>query len=338
MATRWLLIATFGDEERDDPTVIGVGSVPKAMIPLATVLGRGRYLDDVRAVIARVLASKEKVITLSSDGRRRMIGDPLIAYSGLVHGLYFWMGAPEENPPARDPAGAWYFNLTTGKIAGSDDLLDLYGVPAEERRKERNTAEAFERLQTNADESAALAKIVRAEPGTLHQATWTVKRDDDELRAANFACRMVRQTAEDGSPEVCLRGITHDIGPADQTPSAPAPLVLAKQVLLAERDPGEHRAIVDLRNFRLVRWLDDPMPEVAWEADCLYEPAIHPEDLPKAKAMSAALAAPGAVVKTLRLRTIEGDWIPVDVEARLLLLDQLTTAALVTVTASPQGV
>jgi hypothetical protein len=27
-------------------------------------------------------------------------------------------------------AGAWYFNLTTGAIGGSDDLLDLYGEPS----------------------------------------------------------------------------------------------------------------------------------------------------------------------------------------------------------------
>jgi hypothetical protein len=337
MAQRWLLIATFSDEEQDEPTVIGMGSVPKAMTPLATVLGRGKYLDDVRAVISRVLASKEKVVTASSDGLRRMIADPLIAYSGLVHGVYFWMGGPDEEPPVRDPAGAWYFNLTTGKIAGSDDLLDLYGVAPEDRRQERNTAEAFGRLRTNADESAALAKIVRAKPGTLHQATWTVARDDGQLRAANFACRMVSQVGEDGAAEVCLRGITHDIGPAHETPSAPAPLVLAEQVLLAERDPGEHRAIVSLKDFQLLRWLDDPMPGVAWENDSLYEPAIHPEDVPTAKAMSADLATPGRVVQTLRLRSVDGDWMSVEVSARLLLLDQLTTAALVTVTASPSS-
>jgi hypothetical protein len=335
MAARWLLIETFGGVGREEPTVIGVGSVPKGMVALSSVLGRGKYLDDVRALIARVAMSGERVVSASHDGRRQMIGDPLIAYSGRIHGVYAWLGELSEEPPPRDPAGAWCFNLTTNKISGSDGLLDLYGVDPQKRRSERLTAEAFGRLITNADESAALAKIVRAEVGTEHQATWTVKRDDDQLRAANFACRMIQEVGEGGGPEVVLRGITHDIGPAEQTPSAPVRHVLAQQVLLAEKDPGEHRAIVDLRTFKLLRWLDEPMPGVAWENDSVHPPAIHPADIQTAKDMSAALAAPGRVMNTLRLQSVEGDWMPVMVEARLLLLDQITTAALVTLTTSP---
>ena len=54
MAERWLLIETFGGKGRDEPTVIGVGSTPKGMVPLSSVLGRGRYLGDARALLARV--------------------------------------------------------------------------------------------------------------------------------------------------------------------------------------------------------------------------------------------------------------------------------------------
>ena len=48
-------------------------------------------------------------------------------------------------PPGRDPAGAWHFNLTTDTIGGSTELLDLYGVPPEDRQTERATAEASDR-------------------------------------------------------------------------------------------------------------------------------------------------------------------------------------------------
>jgi hypothetical protein len=65
----------------------------------------------------------------SPDGARQPIGDPLVAFSGNVHGVYAWIGYPDEEPPQRDPAGVWYLNLTTGKTGGPDDLLDLYGVP-----------------------------------------------------------------------------------------------------------------------------------------------------------------------------------------------------------------
>jgi hypothetical protein len=330
MAERWLLVETFGGEGHLEPTVIGLGSSPKRMVPLASVLARGRSLDDVRALVARVVTTGEPVRTTSADGARQLIGDPLIAYSGRVHGVYVWSGRPDEQAPPRDPAGAWYFNLTTGKIGGSDDLLDLYGVAAEERRTERVTAEAFGRLITNADESAALAVIVNAHPGAEHQATWTVRRDDGQLRAANFAARAVTETTPDGDQHVVVRGITHDIGPAETTPSAPPRMVLAQQVLAAEQEPGKHRAIVNLRTLSLLRWVDDPMPGIAWENHAEHPPAIHPEDLTVAKGMSAQLATAGRVSRVLRLRGTSGEWVTVQVEASLMLLDQHTTAGLVT--------
>jgi hypothetical protein len=167
VADRWLLIEVFGGEGHEEPTVIAVGQTPKRMVPLASVLGRGRYLDDVRALVARVALSREPVRTRSADGRRELVGDPLVSFAGWVHGVYVWTGIPGEEPPQRDLAGAWYFNLTTDKIGGSDDLLDLYGVAPEDRRPERVTAEAFARLITNADEAKALAMLVRSQPG-LH--------------------------------------------------------------------------------------------------------------------------------------------------------------------------
>ena len=334
LVNRWLLIETFGGEGHQEPSVIGVGRTVKRMIPLASVLGRGHYLDDVRAIVARVVQTGQPVRDMTHDGKRQMIGDPLISYAGRIHGVYAWTGGPEEEPPARDPAGAWYLNLTTDQIGGSDDLLDLYGVKPEDRRTKRHLAELFGRLITNADESAGLALVVRSRPGEEHQATWSVRRDDGELRAANFACRAVAEQGENGQTHVVVRGITHDIGPADQTPSAPPRMVLAQQVLTAERQPGTHRAIINLHNLRLIRWVDGPLPGVAWEYDPQHEPAIHPEDLPAAKEMSARLVT-GRVEGTLRLRSVTGGWMHVTFSANLILLDQHTTAALVAVSAPP---
>ncbi len=336
MAERWLLIETFGGDGRVEPTVIGVGSTPKRMVSLTSVLGRGRYLEDVRALVARVAASGSSVRTTTRDGARQLWGDPLVSFSGNVHGVYAWLGLPEEPPPPRDLAGAWYFNLTTGKIGGSDDLLDLYAVAPEQRRSERVIAEAFGRLITNADESAALAVIVNARPGAEHQATWSVRRDEGQIRAANFAARAVVERTLDGEEHVVLRGITHDLGPAESTPSAPPRMVLAQQVLAAEQEPGKHRAIVNLRTLTLLRWVDDPMPGVAWENDAEHPPAIHPGDLTLATQMSAQLATAGRVRRELRLRSTSGEWLTVQIEASLMLLDQHTTAALVTLSQVPQ--
>lgn len=195
-------------------------------------------------------------------------------------------------------------------------------------------AEAFQRLIANADEAAGLAVIVRAQPGVEHQATWTVRRDDGELRAANFACRSVQAINDQGDLEVVLRGITHDIGPAGTTPSAPPQMVLAQRVLAAEKEPGRHRAIVNLRTLTLLRWVDDPLPGVAWENDRQHPPAIHPDDIPAAKTLSKDLARHTRVTGILRLRSVTGEWMQVQLEASLMLLDQHTTAALVIVSTS----
>ena len=332
MADRWLLIETFGGEYHEEPTVIAVGRTVKRMVPLDTVLGRGSYLEDVRALVARVADSGETVRAMSSNGRRQLIGVPLRVFTGRVHGVYAWTGDPGEEPPPRDPAGAWYFNLTRDLTVRSDDLLDLYGVPPADRQNERRIAEMFARLITNSDEAAALAVMVRSRPGDEHQATWGIRRPDGQLRAGNFAARVIAEPAgEAGQTEILIRGITHDIGAAEETPSAPPRMVLAQQVIAAEAVPGKHRAIINLRRLNLMRWVDDPMPGVAWQLDAEHPPAIHPDDLPAAKQMSAGLAAGTSVEGVLRVRSVTGGWMPLAVVANLIILDQHTTAALVTV-------
>lgn len=326
---RWLLIETFGPVQ-SEPTVIGVGNSTRNMVPLRTVL-RGQSLSAIQAAVTRVRGSGERIDAI--DGGRRLIAEPLFTFAGDIHGVYAWTGASRDDVPERTPAGAWQFNLTTDKIAGSDDLLDLYGVPPEERRSERNTAEAFGRLITNADESAALALIVQAEAGSEHRATWTVRRDDGQLRAAHFSCRAIAEANDQGTLEVVLRGITQDIGPTATTPSAPPPVILAQQVLAGLAEPGTHRAIINLRTLRLIRWMsgDTPAPGIAWENDPDDPIAhwIHPDDLPLANAVTTSLVRGKASV-VLRFRTTDRSWRQVPVTAHLVLLDSNTTAALLT--------
>jgi len=98
----------------------------------------------------------------------------------------------------------------------------------------------------------------------------------------------------------------------------------------ADDRPGWHRAIVDHANLSLVRSVDPPMPGIAWEIDPPHRPAIHRADLRRAREMSARLATSSHVEGVLRLRTAQGGWQAVQVTASLMLLDQHTTAALVT--------
>jgi hypothetical protein len=108
-------------------------------------------------------------------------------------------------------------------------------------------------------------------------------------------------------------------------------VALAQRVIMAEREPGRHRAIVDLRTLDVLRWIDEPPPGVAWEANGAHRPAIHRADLRTAVQMSRLLADEDRVEETLRVRAVSGEWTAVSVTAALMLLDQHTTAALVTV-------
>lgn len=335
MAADWLLVETFGGVRRE-PTVLAVGSYPRNMVSVRSVLGRGPFLSDVLGVIARVVGGRASVEVRTTTGKRRVIAHPLLTYGGLVHGAHVWVGPLDEEPPARDPAGAWHINLTRHVSSRSDDLLRLYGTRPDRWRNEHDLAElfAYQRLQTNSDEAKALALIVNAKAGVEHLATWTVNRDDGVRRAVHFACRCVEVEAPNGRVELIVRGITHDIGLAESVPAAPPPIpvLLAQQVLAAEATPGRWRAIVDLRTMRLLKWLDNPMPGVAWTLDAPHRPAIHRDDLRSAVGLSDDLALRGRAEGFLRLRSEDGGWMKVGVSAALMALDQHTTAALVTLT------
>lgn len=333
VANDWLLIETFGGHH-PEPTVMAVGSNPKNWIPLKKIIGRGRYLDDVRALVARVVAARTTIRANTTDGQRVMIGHPVPTFGGTIHGVHAWVGKPTEEPPPRDPVGGWHVNLTRSVSSRSDELLDLYGQAPETRRNEHDLSQlfAYGRLKTNTDEARALAMLVKAKPGLEHVATWTVVWDDGTRRAAHFACRCVEEENEAGSVDVVVRGITHDIGPAENVPTAPPPrpVLLAQQVLRAEQTRDRWRAIVILRTMRLLRWIDDPMPGIAWELESRYPPAMHRRDLATAANMRTEIAGSERVTSELRFRAANGGWMRVLVTASLMALDEYTTAALVT--------
>jgi len=334
MSNRWLLVETFGG--RPGPSLIAVGSTPKKMIPLASVLGRGHNLELVTAAVTQVHRSEAPTEIESDDHHHRVIAHPLMAFTAHVHGAFVWVGGIDTEPPSRDLAGAWHFNLTTDTIGGSSELLDLYGVLPEHRQTERATAEAFERLIPNSDASAALAILVRSHPGDEHQAVWAIRRDDGQVRAGHLSCRAIEETHK-GQRQVVLRGITHDIGAAEETPAAPPPPILEQRLVESMAEPGAYRALVNLKNLRILRWIDTPMPRLAWR-HAPGSPApdvwIHPEDEKLARQLSEDLSS-GHAQASLRLADIDGGWIPVTVVANIVLLDQHTTAGLFTLRLGP---
>jgi len=327
--TKWILVECFSGAPG---AVIALGAAPKSFVPLTNILRNPLSLADAESALARACASGSTVARRSSDHRRRVLAEPLFIEPGKTHAVRLWVGPLEEAVAPRDSVGAWYFNLATNRSVRSDELLDMYGVVEQDLEREQAIAGAFTRLITNRDESAALAKIVNSEPGTEHQAVWTLRRDDGALRAAHFACRINAETTRAGSREVLARGVLQDIGAADAVSAAPPPMILEYRLLEAATAPGEYRAIINLRTLRLIRWIGPPMPDIAWE-DRRGQPApqLHPEDIALAKAIAEELSRNRAQ-GVLRLRRVDGGWQSLRVRAALMALDQYTTAGLVTVT------
>ena len=320
----WCLIETFGLKP---PTLIGLGSRPRNMVPLEKFFARNRAsLTAAQTAIGQVTSTVEPYDAIVTGGRR-CLAHPLRAYDGRVNGTWRWLGAHNApEPPPHDLAGAWYFNRTTVEVAGSDELLDLYHQPKDERRTKRAMGEAFTRLAAGPDASDALAKIVQSQPGSEHQAVWTVVCDDGDRRAAHFSCRAILHETPDG-PQIVMHGITHDIGPADDVPQAPQLAVLERRVLDAAVRPGTHRAIVDVRSGRIIQWVDSPPTVIDWAVPGV--DIFHPDDASRVQDLNRLVD--GAATATIRLRGTDTPWRPVKVTSQPMLLDNATTAALWTI-------
>ncbi|MBU3061929.1 DUF5593 domain-containing protein [Nocardia sp. NEAU-G5] len=307
MATKWLLLEMFRGRR---PTVIAVGRAPKKFVPLDSIIKNRTTLAEARVAIAEAAATYRQVDRVSADGTRRTIAVPLVISPNHLHGVMLRSGPPTEAVPPRDRAGAWVFDLTADTSRRSDDLLALMGYPPEEfdALREHSIAAVFaEPLTPNyAKQGDSLARLVQAEDGAETQQVWTIQRQDGELRAAHYSCRMVHETGPDAKVEKLLRGITHDIGPATETPVAPPVTILEHRVLDTSADEGEYRVIMNARTLQLLRWMGRPMPGIAWEG--LQDeptPAIHPDDIGIARAMSEALRE-GRSEGRMRVRALDG--------------------------------
>jgi hypothetical protein len=327
--SEWLLVETFVGS-RAETTLIAVGNSPRRMVPLRNLL-RGRSLGDIEAAVATVRQSRQPLESLVSG--RRVLAHPLSTFAGHLNGIWIWTGAVSADVPPRGAAGAWQIDLDTDTVSASPELLDFYRVPPDDRRTRRSLAEGFTRLVISADEPSVLAAIVEGRPGQTHQTTWTIRLDDGELRAAQIAYRIVEDETTTGDIRPILLGITQDIGPAANTASATAPAGMAQKLLDGLAEPGQYRAIVNLRTLRLLRWVegDKPPTGIAWQHDPDDGTAhwIHPDDIGLAKAMIARLGR-GKAESTLRFRTTRGAWRHVPVTAHLIELDASTNAALMT--------
>ncbi|AHH21463.1 hypothetical protein NONO_c66960 [Nocardia nova SH22a] len=203
-------------------------------------------------------------------------------------------------------------------------------IPPEFRGQPRSLAAMFAQVTTDARESLAIKRIVLAEPGTTHQGIWTVSRRDGSEFRSHFSCRIFAE-ARPGEPDRRVaRGISQEV--AMPRRGEPEPIVLLEHKLLeSSTRPGEFRALINLQNLRLIRWVHgSAVPErIAWQGGAGEpEPMVHPEDRRVMIDMAKGLDR-SSTAGTLRVRGVDGDWIRIDATANLVALERDVTAALV---------
>jgi hypothetical protein len=103
---------------------------------------------------------------------------------------------------------------------------------------------------------------------------------------------------------------------------------LAQRILHGLAQAGVHRALVDLHNWTLLKWLDEPCTFYDWRGSDKDRPKVHPDDQPLISTMTKEFAD-GATSRVLRMRGHDADWVPVHVTVNQVELEPDTFAGLV---------
>ncbi len=319
-APQWLLIETFGELD-GNYTIVDWGGHPKEFLPLDKAV-KGAA-PKIRQAVSLAARSREPLSAVGA-GRRvevypHFVGDRL-------HAVQVWSGTEDQVPPERPEAGSWDINLTTLTALGSGEWAELADIPPDERGQERSLANMFAQVQTDERELQAIKRIIAAVPGTTHQGIWTVYRPGGVHWRSHFSCRIYEQPVDGGAHRIA-RGVSQEVATGGD--GQPEPLVLLEHRLLeADVPSGEYRALINLRNLRLIRWVHgSPVPErISWRhVDDEPAPEVHPDDRRTVIDMAKGLAKTSTTGR-LRVRGVDGSWIPITVRASLVAIDHRAEA------------
>ncbi|MDT5106054.1 MAG: hypothetical protein QOI25_3567 [Mycobacterium sp.] len=103
--------------------------------------------------------------------------------------------------------------------------------------------------------------------------------------------------------------------------------MLAERILNGVAQPGVHRALVDLKTWTLLKWLDDPCPFYDWRGSEERGPPVHPDDELEMTSMATEFGAE-STSRVLRLRARGGGWTPIHITAHRVELEEDTFAGL----------
>jgi len=320
----WLLVETLGKE----PVVVAEGRQMTAMVPLAAYLRKTPDLAAIQTAIAETVETGDSLASITPNARRVIRTEPVQMSDGRVHGVHVWTGPVGAEPPDRPIPGPLKWDLTAGIATDTVESLTNAGKdPAEESVSGRAFAEDMPSRDLDTEQARVLALTIDAEPGQTYCTTWSITDKQGRRRQVGFVARTALEAVEDGTEHLVTRAMNLE-AELDETAAQTADGEAAQPaagVLDRETPPGAYRALVDLNNWHLLKWMGEPCPYYDWHS----ETPCHPDDADLLTPMTTEFGD-GPASRVLRLPGNDGGWVPIHVTVDRVEVDRGVYAGLIT--------
>lgn len=316
----WLLVETLGDQ----PVVVAQGRQMKNFVPLAVFLRRNPNLAAIQTAIAETVGSGVGLASITPKTNRVIRTEPVQMTDGRIHAVHVWCGRTDDEPPDRPVPGPLKWDLTAGEGTASMEYLLNAGMdPAREQLAGRAFVEDIPTRSLNRDESKALSWVIDVAPDRTYCATWDFADKIGSYRRVGWCARTLMESHDDGTEHLVGRAMNL-LETVSDSPLATENL--ADRLLNGMSVPGSYRVIVDLNNWTLLKWIDEPCPLFNWRGRV----QMHPEDQESFSARMTVELDEGATSGVLRLPGNDGGWVPLYVTVARVELDDGVSGGLVT--------
>jgi Family of unknown function (DUF5628)/Domain of unknown function (DUF5593) len=323
MTHDWLLVETLGSE----PTVVAQGRQTKNLVPISAFLRRNPNLMAIQSAIGESVRAGVGLSSITPKNDRVIRTEVVRMSDGRIHGVHVWIGPPELDPPDRPIPGPLIWDLTSGTATDTTESLWNSGWdPEKAPTNGRAFADDLPRRDLNPSEAKVLSMAIKPEAGTMFCSTWDITDFNGEPITIGFVSRVLQEDQDDGSERLICRAMNWRSVRED--PAVPHDY-LAQRILDGLARPGAHRCLVDLKNWTLLKWLDDPVPFFDWRASMAGDHVVHSEDRGRMAKMAAEFGT-GTVSGVLRMKANGGGWTPVHVTVNRIQLEEDIYAGLAT--------
>src|ERR1700730_7194439 len=314
MTHDWLLVETLGSE----PAVVAQGLQTKNLVPISAFLRRNPNLMAIQTAIGESVRAGVGLSSITPKNDRVIRTEIVQMSDGRIHGVHVWIGPPKLDPPDRPIPGPLIWDLTSGIATDTPESLWNSGWnPVKTPTHGRAFADDLPRRDLNPSEASVLSMAIKPEAGVTFCSTWDITDFNGEPITVGFVSRGLREGRDDGSERLICRAMN---GRSVREGPTVAHDSLAQRILDGLAQPGVYRCLVDLKNWTLLKWLDDPVPFFDWRASMAGDHAVHPADRGQMAKMATEFVT-GTASGVLRMAANGGGWTPVHVTVNRVELE-----------------